>query len=261
MSGRRRQNRVIEHHWQLGRAQCSVGLVMLPLLAALPVFSLLDLAFASADGITVHPRLITSRVKRESHLADEPAAELQVHLNLGSKPLHLLLAENQALSLGFGVIEWVHPNGSVTTEPIVNALKTEKSSPGKEKEAGRCFYSGSVRGEKSSLGKNDLLQLHSLLLPSVAVNVCGGGLAGVIQLANEGFSIQPEKEGNGIESAHLVSRLPSRASLTKPEGKDRKKRQTASSGNKTGESLTGDEDMFTWYEVSFPSPDYDNMSG
>ena len=133
--------------------------VMLGLLAALPIFSLLlDLAFASdADGITVYPRLIT-RVKRESHLADDgPAGELEVRLNLGSKPLHLLLAENQALSLGYGVIEWVHPNGSVTTEPIVNALKTRKrSSGGEEKdsgtEAGRCFYSGAVKGEKLSLG-------------------------------------------------------------------------------------------------------------
>merc|ERR1719341_1195563 len=118
---------------------------MLGLLTAFPIFSfLLDLAFASADGITVYPRLIT-RVKRESHLADGPAGELQVHLNLGSKPLHLLLAENQALSLGYGVIEWVHPNGSVTTEPIVNALRPRKrSSRGEEEsgtEAGRCFYS------------------------------------------------------------------------------------------------------------------------
>ena len=129
--------------------------VMLGLLAALPIFSLLHLAFASADGITVYPRLIT-RVKRESHLADGPAGELQVHMNLGSKPLHLLLAENQALSLGYGVIEWVHPNGSVTTEPIVNALRSRKrSSRGEEEsgtEAGPCFYSGLVKGEKSSLG-------------------------------------------------------------------------------------------------------------
>ena len=129
--------------------------VMLGLLAALPIFSLLDLAFTSADGITVYPRLIT-RVKRESHLAEGPAGELQVHLNLGSKPLHLLLAENQALSLGYGVIEWVHPNGSVTTEPIVNALRSRKrSSRGEEEsgtEAGPCFYSGAVKGEKSSLG-------------------------------------------------------------------------------------------------------------
>ena len=128
---------------------------MLGLLAALPIFSLLDLAFTSADGITVYPRLIT-RVKRESHLAEGPAGELQVHLNLGSKPLHLLLAENQALSLGYGVIEWVHPNGSVTTEPIVNALRSRKrSSRGEEEsgtEAGPCFYSGAVKGEKSSLG-------------------------------------------------------------------------------------------------------------
>ena len=128
---------------------------MLALLAALPIFSLLHLAFASADGITVYPRLIT-RVKRESHLAEGPAGELQVHLNLGSKPLHLLLAENQALSLGYGVIEWVHPNGSVTTEPIVNALRSRKRSSRAEEEsgteAGPCFYSGAVKGEKSSLG-------------------------------------------------------------------------------------------------------------
>ena len=130
---------------------------MLGLLTALPIFSLLlDLAFASdADGITVYPRLIT-RVKRESHLADEPAGELQVQLSIGSKPLHLLLSENQGLSLGYGVIEWVHPNGSVTTEPILNALKGQKRPSHQDdslgSEPGPCFYSGAVREEKSSLG-------------------------------------------------------------------------------------------------------------
>ena len=130
---------------------------MLALQAALPIFSLLDLAFASpsADGITVFPRLIT-RVKRESHLADEPAGELQVQLSIGSKPLHLLLSENQGLSLGYGVIEWVHPNGSVTTEPILNALKGQKRPSHQDdslgSEPGPCFYSGAVREEKSSLG-------------------------------------------------------------------------------------------------------------
>ena len=77
----------------------------------------------------------------------------------------------------------------------------------------------------------------------------------MIQLSKEGFSIQPIKKDKGIEGAHIVVRLPSHENHTNPEGKDRRKRQTVSSTNKTGESLTGDEDMFTWYEVGLPSRD------
>ena len=89
----------------------------------------------------------------------------------------------------------------------------------------------------------------NLLLPSVAVNVCGNGLAGVIQLSKEGFSIQPVNEGVGIEGQHILWRLPSRLNLTDPDGKKEGRRKRQTSENKTGESLTGDEDMFTWYEV------------
>ena len=77
----------------------------------------------------------------------------------------------------------------------------------------------------------------------------------MIQLSKEGFSIQPVEKDGGIEGAHIVLRLGSDPNVTSPEGRDRKKRQTASSANKTGESLTGDEDMFTWYEVCAPSPE------
>ena len=83
----------------------------------------------------------------------------------------------------------------------------------------------------------------------------------MIQLSKEGFSIQPVEKDGGIEGAHIVLRLRSQPNVTNPEGGDRKKRQTASSANKTGESLTGDEDMFTWYEVCTPypeKPDYIN---
>ena len=92
----------------------------------------------------------------------------------------------------------------------------------------------------------------TLLLPSVAVNVCGNGLAGVIQLSKEGFSIQPVNEGVGIEGQHILWRLPSRPNLTDPDGKKDMRRKRQTSENKTGESLTGDEDMFTWYEVGKP---------
>ena len=74
----------------------------------------------------------------------------------------------------------------------------------------------------------------------------------MIQLSKEGFSIQPIEKDEGIEGAHIVLSLMSHPNVTNPEGRDRKKRQTASSANKTGESLTGDEDMFTWYEVGKP---------
>ena len=75
----------------------------------------------------------------------------------------------------------------------------------------------------------------------------------MIQLSKEGFSIQPVEKDGGIEAAHIVLRLRSHPNVTNPEGRDRKKRQTLSSANKTGESLTGDEDMFTWYKVCAPS--------
>ena len=79
--------------------------------------------------------------------------------------------------------------------------------------------------------------------------MCGNGLAGVIQLSKEGFSIQPVNEGVGIEGQHILWRLPSRPNLTDPDGKKDMRRKRQTSENKTGESLTGDEDMFTWYEV------------
>ena len=84
------------------------------------------------------------------------------------------------------------------------------------------------------------------------MNVCGNGLAGVIQLSKEGFSIQPVNEGVGIEGQHILWRLPSRLNLTDPDGKKDMRRKRQTSENKTGESLTGDEDMFTWYEVGKP---------
>ena len=85
--------------------------------------------------------------------------------------------------------------------------------------------------------------------------MCGNGLAGVIQLSKEGFSIQPVNEGVGIEGQHILWRLPSRLNLTDPDGKKEGRRKRQTSENKTGESLTGDEDMFTWYEVGLPSRD------
>ena len=117
---------------------------------------------AYGNVFTVFPRLVT-RTKRESHLG-EGSTDLEVQITLDSKPLHLLLAENQALSLGYGVIEWVHPNGSVTKETIMNVLKRTqaemKEGSSAEDSTPSCFYSGIIRGEESSIGSTSSMSLY-----------------------------------------------------------------------------------------------------
>ena len=127
-------------------------------LRSLLVFSFLRLSCGEEDRISVYPRILT-RTKRESTLEGDDG-DIQVEVRLGARPLHLLLAENQALSLAYGVVEWVHPNGSVTKEPILNVLKEKQEDwkRGEEEEDKEsrpepsCFYAGSIQGEESSLG-------------------------------------------------------------------------------------------------------------
>ena len=130
------------------------------LVRLLTCLSVTHLAYGNV--FTVFPRLVT-RTKRESHLG-EGSTELEVQIRFGSKPLHLLLAENQALSLGYGVIEWVHPNGSVTKETIMNVLKRTqaelKNSSSVEGSTSPCFYSGTIRGEQSSIGSTSPSPLY-----------------------------------------------------------------------------------------------------
>ena len=81
-----------------------------------------------------------------------------------------------------------------------------------------------------------------------------GGLAGYIQVGQQGYSIQPVLTSAGIESEHVMVRLDplltGMADVKDVTGKGREKRE-APTANRTG--LTGDEDMFTWYEVGYSS--------
>ena len=74
---------------------------------------------------------------------------------------------------------------------------------------------------------------------SVAVNLCQG-VQGYIQTGEEGYLITPAG-GAGLESQHELVRL----------GGGREKRNTPSQAGGSGRrnNLTGDEDMFTWYDV------------
>ena len=86
----------------------------------------------------------------------------------------------------------------------------------------------------------------------VAVNVCGG-LEGIIQVGSEGYTIQPAPSSKVTEGEHLVSKLQSLQHYVQTSKDDemqtlREKRDVL---NRTTEPLTGDEDMFTWYEVRY----------
>merc|ERR1711962_1242805 len=85
---------------------------------------------STQERFTVYPTLV-NRGRRESSFSD---VDLQVRLDLGSRPLHLLLAENQGLSLEYGVIEWVHANGTVSKQPISDILKKGRSLHNGEEE-------------------------------------------------------------------------------------------------------------------------------
>ena len=78
---------------------------------------------------------------------------------------------------------------------------------------------------------------------SVAVNLCQG-VQGYIQTGEEGYLITPAG-GAGLESQHEMVRL----------GAGREKRNTPSQAGGSGRrnNLTGDEDMFTWYDVDLDS--------
>ena len=69
----------------------------------------------------------------------------------------------------------------------------------------------------------------------MAVNLCQG-VQGYIQTGEEGYVITPAG-GASLESEHEIMRLSG--------GLGREKRNTERRRN----NLTGDEDMFTWYDV------------
>ena len=71
----------------------------------------------------------------------------------------------------------------------------------------------------------------------MAVNLCHG-VQGYIQTGEEGYVITPAG-GPSLESEHEIVRL----------GGARDKRNTDSQAGGRRNNLTGDEDMFTWYDV------------
>ena len=71
----------------------------------------------------------------------------------------------------------------------------------------------------------------------MAVNLCHG-VQGYIQTGEEGYVITPAG-GPSLESEHEIVRL----------GGARDKRNTDSQAGGRRSNLTGDEDMFTWYDV------------
>ena len=74
----------------------------------------------------------------------------------------------------------------------------------------------------------------------MAVNLCQG-VQGYIQTGEEGYVITPAG-GASLESEHEIMRLSG--------GLGREKRNTESeAGGRRRNNLTGDEDMFTWYDV------------
>ena len=75
---------------------------------------------------------------------------------------------------------------------------------------------------------------------SVAVNLCQG-VQGYIQTGEEGYVITPAG-GASLESEHEIMRLTGR-------GRDRAGREKRNTGGRRRSNLTGDEDMFTWYDV------------
>ena len=86
----------------------------------------------------------------------------------------------------------------------------------------------------------------------MAVSVCGG-LEGIIQVGSEGYTIQPAHTNRLIEGEHLVSKLQSHQHYVQTNKDDVLQREKRDALSGTREPLTGDEDMFTWYEVRYES--------
>ena len=77
---------------------------------------------------------------------------IQIEVDIGSKPLHILLEENNGLELNHGVLEWVYPDGTKTVQPLFSILKRMKNSSS-ELDFDHCFYKGNVNGERGSIGR------------------------------------------------------------------------------------------------------------
>ena len=78
----------------------------------------------------------------------------------------------------------------------------------------------------------------------MAVNLCQG-VQGYIQTGEEGYVITPAG-GASLESEHEIMRLSGSGSGRA----GREKRNTdREAGGRRRNNLTGDEDMFTWYDV------------
>jgi len=186
------------------------------------------------DRESVFPKIIQrNRVKRESNIIHD----IEIELAVDSKPLHILLSENHGLDLNHGVVEWIHTDGSKTMEPLASIVK-QRNKNVSHMDFDTCFFKGSISGEVSSL---------------VAVNICDG-MTGYIQAGVDGYVIEPvQGDFSNIESEHVLTRLPPNTKTgSVNEDVIRKKRDiggVANASQAKDDALTGDEDMFTWYEV------------
>ena len=145
-----------------------------------------------------------------------------------------MLQKNGELELNHGVIEWVYPDGTKSVQPIASVLSTLKKNS-TDADIDQCFYRGNVYGDTGSI---------------VALNLCNG-LHGFVQTGNDGYVITPIDGGfkHGIESEHEIVRVQPIPRGFKFERKKRTvEKKPAKNLTKDGD-FTGDEDIFTWYEV------------
>lgn len=152
---------------------------------------------------------------------------------MNAKPLHLMLQENSELELGHGVVEWIHPDGTKSVQPLAAILGSMKKDSA-DAELDHCFYRGNVYGDTGSI---------------VALNLCNG-LHGFIQTGSDGYVIAPVDGPfkHGIESDHEMVRVKPITKVMEPNILNKRTKR-----NSDINDMTGDEGMFTWYEADLDS--------
>ena len=170
---------------------------------------------------TFFPKILENRrVKRESRQGQDikvgdfiNCRELflfypKIQIEIQSKPLHILLSENDGLELKNGIIEWIHPNGSKSMEAISSILGAKIQNHSQNMDSGACFFRGFVDGDPSSLGKAFSMPDHKkALILSVAVNLCDG-VRGIIRADGDGYLIEPVVgQYVHVESEHVIVRV------------------------------------------------------
>ena len=140
-----------------------------------------------------------------------------------------MLQENSELELSHCVVEWIHPDGTKSVQPLASILSTMKTESA-DAELDHCFYRGNVYGDTGSI---------------VALNLCNG-LHGFLQTGNDGYVITPVDGGfkKGIESDHEIVRVKPITGMMEPKISNKRPKR-----NSEINEMTGEEGMFTWYEA------------